>query len=729
MNEEILKQTLIAYAKVSNHDIDWNAFQKPMAGQFEYQISDFEIFAHDWVLYAAKAGISAKINFVSAKELDQVAKIVFTPFIVFEKLDDAWFPIIVVPNGNGKLKAFKVFASGMEELEQSELTPALLCTSKHENQDKSEANILIITGMVWQSMVSQLYKNQDSEKVFSPIKRLFRLLGNERKDISYIYIYAVVIGLISLTLPIGVQSIINLISGGRFFNSVVVLIGLVILGVLISGALQIMQMTLVEVLQRRIFAKAAYELAYRIPKIKMEALINYYPPELMNRFFEVINIQKGLPKLLVEISAALLQILFGLLLLSFYHPFFVVFSILMVLMVYLIFYFTGAKGLETSIMESKYKYKAVQWFEELARTLASFKLAGTTNLPLEKTDRYVNNYLIYRKKHFGILVIQYGNILAFKTLVTAGILIIGTVLVVERQITLGQFVASELVIIIVVSALEKIILGIDVVYDILTGVDKLGHLTDLPLERTNGIIDHLPNQENGISVSLRDLTFTYPNATKSAISQINVNIPAGTRFCISGFNDSGKETLAKILGGLYTEFQGAMLINNISFRDIEITHYRDLVSKNFDRSEIFDGTVLENITLNKPKIKYADVSKVLEALHLMDDINALPQGLLTELVGTGSHLSNSVLEKIILARCLVIKPKMLIISYPIFMLEKAEQNFIYNMLMDRSNPMTVAFVTNDQALQEACDLVLVLEKGQLVSHGTFSEVKPYLKGL
>jgi ABC-type bacteriocin/lantibiotic exporter with double-glycine peptidase domain len=554
------------------------------------------------------------------------------------------------------------------------------------------------------------------------------LLGNEKRDIGYIYVYAMIIGLISLSLPIGIQSIINLISGGMFTNSIVVLISLVIVGVLISGGLQIMQMTMVEILQRRIFAKASFELAYRIPRVKIESLAGYYPPELMNRFFEVVNIQKGLPKLLIDISAAMLQIIFGMLLLSFYHPFFVVFSILLVAVIYIIFRFTGKKGLETSLKESKFKYKTAEWFEELARTLSTFKLAGTTNLPLEKTERFVNNYLNYRKKHFGILVSQYGNILVFKTLITGGILIIGTLLVVDRQITLGQFVASELVIIIVVSALEKIVLNIDVAFDLLTAVEKLGQLTDFPLENHEGFVSRMPGSKGALEIELKDVHFSYPNAEREALNGLSMKIPAGSRFCIAGYSESGKETLGRLLGGLYSEFKGIFTVNGISFRDLDLNFYRDLVSKNFDRSEIIDGTILENITLGKPNVQYEDVTQVLEKLGLMEDVNRLPHGILTQLVGTGNRLSGSVLEKIILARCLVINPGLLIISHPVMMLEKSERNSVYKILMDRSSDMTVGFISNDEELMNSCDIVFVLDQGKLLASGSYQQIEKFLPG-
>ena len=156
-------------------------------------------------------------------------------------------------------------------------------------------------------------------------------------------------GLISLTLPLGIQATVSLVSGGVVFSSIYLLIALVIIGVLATGGLQVMQITLVEYLQRRVFTKAAFEFAFRVPRIKAEALLNYYPPELMNRFFDVLTIQKGLPKLLIDLSSGIIQILFGLILLSFYHPFFVFFSLILIGMLSLIFYTTGPKGLQSSI--------------------------------------------------------------------------------------------------------------------------------------------------------------------------------------------------------------------------------------------------------------------------------------------------------------------------------------------------------------------------------------------
>ena len=315
----------------------------------------------------------------------------------------------------------------------------------------------------------------------TPLQRLLRLLTTERKDIGYVYLYALVTGIISLSLPLGIQAVFNLVSGGLLFSSVYLLIGLVILGVLATGLLLIGQMTLVEILQQRVFAKAAFEFTYRLPRIQPDAFSGYYPPELMNRFFDVLTIQKGMPKLLIDLTAAIVQIVFGLLLLSAYHPIFIGFGLFTALLMLGICRIYGPWGVKTSLDESKYKYKVVAWLEDVARDLPLHRLRADSLETIDKMDDLVSNYVHYRNDHFKVLKRFFYSAVAFKTIVTGGLLILGTTLLVGREMSLGQFVASELVIVLITSSVDKLMSGIDTVFDMLTAVEKIGYVTDLPL--------------------------------------------------------------------------------------------------------------------------------------------------------------------------------------------------------------------------------------------------------
>ena len=203
-----------------------------------------------------------------------------------------------------------------------------------------------------------------------------------------------------------------------------------------------------------IFTRSSFEFAYRFPKMKMDGLRGYYPPELVNRFFDTLTVQKGLSKLLIDFPAALMQIIFGLLLLSFYHPFFIIYGFFLLILVYIVFKFTAQKGLETSLDESDNKYKVVHWLQEIARSILSFKLSGKTTLAMDKNDRLVSDYLEARENHFRVLVVQFIQLIGFKVLVTAGLLIIGGLLVLNQQMNIGQFVAAEIIILLVIFILS-----------------------------------------------------------------------------------------------------------------------------------------------------------------------------------------------------------------------------------------------------------------------------------
>lgn len=321
----------------------------------------------------------------------------------------------------------------------------------------------------------------------SPTQRLIRLLATEKRDIGYVFLYALITGAISLSLPLGTQAVFTLVSSGTIFSSVYVMIGLVIVGIIAAGLLLVAQTTLVEILQQRIFTKAAFEFTYRLPRIETESLSAYYPPELMNRFFDVLTIQKGMPKLLVDITTAMVQITFGLLLLSAYHPIFIGFGVFVVLAVLLIVRVLSPSGIQTSLAESKYKYRVAAWLEEMAAEFPNeqpreVRSPFDRREAMDKMDELVAGYIANRQSHFQVIKKFLYSGVAFKAIVVGGLLIMGTSLVVGRQMSLGQFVAAEVIIVLITGAVDKLLSGVDTVFDMLTAVEKIATVTDLPLK-------------------------------------------------------------------------------------------------------------------------------------------------------------------------------------------------------------------------------------------------------
>lgn len=563
-----------------------------------------------------------------------------------------------------------------------------------------------------------------------PLKRFFRLLSLERKEIGYIYTYAIFNGLINLTLPLGIQAILNLTLANEISSSWVLLIVVVTLGTMAAGAMTIMQTAITETLQQRVFARASFEFAYRIPRLKLEALAKYYPPELINRFFDVLNLQKGLPKILIDFSTALLQMLFGLILLSFYHPFFVFFGFGLLFILGLIIRLTGPRGMDTSLEESEYKYQVAYWLQEIARTLRTFKLAGQTDIALKKNDKLVSNYLDARKKHFRVLIFQYANIVGFKTIVTAGLLILGSILLIQREINLGQFVASEIIIILIINSVEKLVLSADTVYDVLTAMEKLGKVTDMPLERHSGIPFQQVEQQGGMKLSVRDLSFTYPGETQPSLYHVSFEAQPGEKICIAGFNDSGKTLLLNLISGLYEQYSGVVAYNDIPAGNFDPIDLRAYIGDCLLQKTLFRGTLLENLTMGKPEITLEKVMWALERLNLKDYVLGLPKGLYTEMLPEGLQFPPSILRKLILAKCLAKDPHLLIVEDFLHMLDREDRKAIADFLTC-SELNTVVIASNDSLIAGRCDRVIVLNQGAIIDQGKFEDIRqrPYAEDL
>lgn len=564
-------------------------------------------------------------------------------------------------------------------------------------------------------IVANPIQNIDSSATtrFKVLSRFLKLVKHEKREIGYVYLYASIAGIISLSLPLGIQSIIGFVSSGQSSTSLVVLICFIILGILISGLLQIAQISIVEHIQQRIFSRTAFDFAFRIPKLNIESLSSYYAPELVNRFFDVITLQKGFSKILLDFSAATLQILLGLVLLSFYHPYFIIFGLLLILVLVAIMYFTGPLGLKTSLNESKYKYKLAHWLEEVARTLGIFKLAGYSQIPQLKADYFTGNYLHARSKHFKILIFQYLSFVFFKVLITAILLIIGCYLVINKEINIGQFVASEIVIILIMNAVEKVVINLESVYDVLTSLEKIGQIGDLPIEdSTTGY--YLKNSsKKGMDIKVSDLTYCFADETKPILNSISFEVHSGEIFGICGKNGQGKSTLVNLLNGLYSRFKGEIAFDTISMRDIDKNHLYRSIGENLLQDAIFEGTLFENITLNVSNIGVEEVYEAIDLVRLRNYVQRLDNGLKTEIAPNKNGLNSNIAQRISLARALAKMPKVIMIDDFGITIDKSEKIEIYSNIVNRFKGCTIIFISNSHDVLQLCNKIGYMEKGTL----------------
>ena len=543
----------------------------------------------------------------------------------------------------------------------------------------------------------------------SPVARILNLVKLERKEIFAVYYYAILNGLIQLSLPLGVQAIIGFVLGASMRASLIVLITLVVTGVLVAGIMQVNQMKIIEKIQQKLFVRYSFAFAAHIPKMDLKKMDSIYLPELVNRFFDIPVLQKSLSKILLDIPTASIQILFGLILLSFYHPAFILFGLILILLLSLIIRYTGNQGLQTSIVESTYKYKVAGWLEETARIIKSIKLTKSNDLHLQKTDEQVTGYLDSRNKHFKILLFQYNVLVIFKTVITAAMLIVGTFLLVNQQLNIGQFIAAEIIILLVLNSVEKLIINLGSVYDTLTSVEKLSNLTDNPVEENGSV--QMDDNGNGLKVEMQNLSFSYNNEN-NVLQNISLDINAGDKVCIKGADSSGKSTLLKVLAGAYPDFNGAFLLDGVPLGNYNLNSVRSQMGVLINQQDIFNGTVWENIALGNENISMETVKNVSVKVGLNDFIATLKNGYDTILDPTGKRLPRNVIHKILLVRALVGKPRLLLLEEPWQNLENGQRNQIIEMFNETKNT-TIIVVSNDDDFAKQCDKILNIEAGQV----------------
>lgn len=549
-------------------------------------------------------------------------------------------------------------------------------------------------------------------KRIRPVQRFWMLLRPDKVEIRNVYIYAIFIGLINLSLPIGIQAIINFIQGGAVSTSWIVLVLFVVGGIALGGILQINQIRITENLQQKIFTRAAFEFAYRIPRIRLDQLYKKYAPELMNRFFDIVSVQKALPKILIDFSSAVIQVFFGLVLLSLYHPFFILFSFFLVTMVLIIIRLTARRGMETSLDESKRKYQIAHWLQEVAKANYTFKMAGKTNLPLDEVNEKSGGYVHARESHFKVLIQQYGLMVAFKVLVAFGLLLLGGLLVIEQQMNIGQFVAAEIIILLIINSVEKMIMSFETIYDVLTSLEKIAQVTDLELDEVKGI--HMNGETEGMSVFLSNVSFRYPDEKRTILKDVDLSIKSGERIFISGENDSGKSTLLSLVGGLYVPTKGTITIDDIPVQNFQPESLRSRIGGHFRDETLFEGTLLENITLGRPNATFENVRWAVDSMGLKKLINDLPLGYDTKVFPQGRQFSKSTVARIVLARSIVDRPRLLLFENSFSVFADQDRDEILSFLLNPEHTWTV-ILTSAQKLNvsKLVDREVCMQGGQI----------------
>ena len=477
--------------------------------------------------------------------------------------------------------------------------------------------------------------------------KLWALIRLERKALGAVVVYAICVGLLSLATPIAVQSLFTTVAFGTLLQPLVVLAILLASALTFQALLKVFEMVVVEQIQQRIFVRVATDFSQRVSSIRRDTMGGKRLSELMNRFYDVVTVEKALSSIVFDGLSAVLQVGVGMVLLAVYHPILLAFDLGMILVLSFILVVLGRSGIMTAIKESKDKHAVAAWLEEMSDRHVFRSMRGASYGVL-RAESLIERWLYHRRKHFRVVLRQSAGMIGMQVGATVLLVLIGGVLVIERQLTLGQLVAAELVMTATVASFAKMGKLYGKFYDLLAGLDKLGQVVGLELEQEAG---RPLEREEGEGIEVRYV--------KPGPSNTPLVIPSKGRLVVDELEPREASELLELVSAWRIPERGRLFFGDVDVHDLALSHVRDQVMT-VSKDELFEGSIFDNLSLGVPEVGTSDVWSALERVGLEPAARALSEGLDSRFEQRPFERHNAVL--LVLARAWLHRPGLLVLD-------------------------------------------------------------------
>jgi putative ABC transport system ATP-binding protein len=540
-----------------------------------------------------------------------------------------------------------------------------------------------------------------AQSLKKPWQQYLRLLGPEAPDLRTIVVYGAASAVLTLAVPLTVDALISNITFGTLLTPLVVLVSILLGCLVMQGVLRALQAWIAEVIERRIFIRVVSDLSWRLPRVDIRAFDRRHGPEYVNRFFDTMTVQKSSSKLFLELTNIVLTTVVGLAVLSFYHPFFLMFAIGLLVAVAILIFGFGVGGVRTAVTESVAKYEVAAWLQELARNTTAFCTKGGAEFAAERANQLAKVYVTARRRHFRVLFRQICSSYGLQIFAGTTVLAIGGWLVIDQQLTIGQLIASELIVTAVVANITKLGSVLETWYDVCAASDKLGYLLDLPLERQTGEL--LTHSAPGVALHLESVRCSVTgNAELGELQDLTLTVKPGERVALTGAAGGDSSLLLDVLYGLREPVSGYVTVDGLDLRQLRLDQTRDEFAL-VHGTEIVDGSIIDNLRFGCDAVSPTDVRDALVDVGLWDEVMALPQGLETELTTGGGPLTASQGTRLMLARAILGEPRLLLLDGPLDALTPSNRETVLKRLFDKHHQWTVLIATNNPDVIAACD--------------------------
>lgn len=471
-------------------------------------------------------------------------------------------------------------------------------------------------------------------------------------DIPYVRlaaVYGVAISLLSLATPISVQLLINNVANTALPAPLWTLAGLLLLLLLFVAGLSAMRFWIMALFERHVFARVVSEVTTRAIHAQNPFFADQNRGDLFNRYFDLVVVQKAVPSLIIGGFTILLQSVVGLVVTSFYHPFFLAFNALLVVLVLAIWLIWSRGSIRSAVALSHAKHDAARWLESVGASNGFYKSSRHLDFAMDRSEAVTATYVEKHRRYFRYSFTQTVAFLLLYAFASAALLALGGNLILRGELSIGQLVAAELILSGVFYGVSQLGWYLDTLYDLIASTEELSLLYAIRQEPAVSTASAGPadGAVQLAGVEIEDACFDFAVAAGEQL----VTLP----------NGGAERLLAMVLRRHLIPERGLITVGGADMATFDMYRLRSEIMV-LDRPSIVEVTIREYLTLANDGSVPTAVLDALTMVGLRDTIARLPLGLDTPLAASGFPLSIAEVIALKLAKALLVRPRVLVLS-------------------------------------------------------------------
>lgn len=478
---------------------------------------------------------------------------------------------------------------------------------------------------------------------------LVEIVGPEAAYIRLGMVYTVAIALLSLATPISVQLLINSVANialpAPLWTLSAVLLGLLLL---VAG-LSALRVHLMAAFERRVFARIVAEITIRAVHAQNPFFGDANRTDLFNRYFDLTVIQKSVPALVIGAFTIVLQGMVGLVVTSFYHPFFLAFNVTVIAIVIVIWLAWRSGAIGGAVALSHAKHNTARWLESVGSSNGFYKSSRHLAFAMDKSEAMTAAYVGAHKLYFRYSFAQTLSYLLLYAFASAALLLLGGDLILRRELSIGQLVAAELILASVFYGIAQLGYYLDNFYELVASSEEISQLFAIPQEPPPAKGAGAPKDG---ALRLRNVVFDD--------ARFDLAVESGEQLVIVATPGTERK-LALLLKRHFQTQRGLISIGGADLGGLDMYLLRSQVLV-LDRPSIAEVTIRQYLNMASPRVTAVEMMDVLGMVGLQERIAQLPAGLDTQLASTGHPLSLSSMMALRLANAILVSPKLLMLG-------------------------------------------------------------------